>query len=153
MTGSRRGLWAGGTFLLGFGAALWLAGSALGELRGPRAGLMRELNELRRAASVPPLRPQGALGRVAQTHAADLARNSPLARALAPLDLEREARRQGWKGASPLRQAQLRGADGQAALRDAFPGSVLADPDLRSVGAGLAPSPDGGFVAVILVAP
>jgi hypothetical protein len=152
MNGSRRGLWAGATFLLGFAGALWFAGAALGELRGPRAGLMRELNELRRSASVPVLRPDGALGRVAQEHASDLARDSALALALAPIDLERAARRQGWRGRGPLRQAQVRGSDPASALREAFPTGVLADPDVRSTGVGLAPAPDGQFVAVVLLA-
>jgi hypothetical protein len=101
---SGRGLWAGCTFLLGFAAALWLAGAALGDLRGPRAGLMRELNQLRRAASAPALRPDAALGRAAQQHASDLARGSELAIAALPVELERAARRQGWRGSGPLGQ-------------------------------------------------
>ena len=149
---SGRGLWAGFTFLLGFAAALWLAGAALGDLRGPRAGLMRELNQLRRAASAPELRPDAALGRAAQQHASDLARGSALALAAQPIDLERAARRQGWRGAGPLRPAQVRGAHASTALREAFASGPLADREARSAGVGLAPGPDGSSVAVILLA-
>jgi hypothetical protein len=156
VTGSARGLCAGATFLLGFGAALWLTGAAVGELRGPRAGLMRELNLLRDAARVSALRADRHLGGIAQQQAKDLARGSAVAGARNALELERSARRRGWRGSAPLRELRLRAPDAGAALRTAAasePPPPFLDPGVTQVGVGLAPIPDGGFIAVILVAP
>jgi hypothetical protein len=156
VTGSARGVWAGVTFLLGFGAALWLTGASAGGLRGPRAGLMRELNLLRSAAHVPALRADRHLGGAAQQQAKELARGSALASARGALELERSARRRGWRGSAPLQELRLRTPDAPAALRALAAASGPApflDPGVTHVGVGLAPVPDQGFVAVVLLAP
>jgi len=156
MSGTKRGAWAGLTFLIGFAATLWLAGAAIEALRGPRAGLMRELNGLRDSARIPALRPDPHLGRLAQQHARDLARGSALALARGTPELERSARSAGWKGSSPLREIRLRGADPRAALHQAALASAapaFLEVSANQVGVGLAPAPSGDFVAVILTAP
>jgi hypothetical protein len=144
------------TFLVGFAAMLWLSGAALEELRGPRAGMMRELNALRVSARIEALHPDPHLGRVAQRHARELARGSRLALASGTADLERSARGTGWRGNAPLREWHLRVTDVPAALREANAGPespAFLDPSAKHVGVGLAPAPEGAFVAVILLAP
>jgi hypothetical protein len=143
-------LQAGLTFLVGFGAVLWLSAAALGELRGPRAGLMRELNTLRAAARLPALRADGHLGRVAQQQADSLARGSRMAAAADAAEFERFARRAGWRGAGPVREVRLRAADPAAVLSAA---EALRDPLARHAGVGLSPAAQGESWLVILLAP
>jgi len=150
VSGSKRGAWAGFTFLLGFGAVVWLSGAAVGELRGPRADLMRELNALRAAAGVGALRPDRNLGQVAQQHAQSLARGSSVAHARAAADLERGARSRGWHGNGPLIELRLRAADLAGALTGAASGGLL-EPGRANVGVGVAPAPGGERVAVVLL--
>jgi hypothetical protein len=135
---------------VGFGLVLWLSAAALGDLRGPRAGLMRELNAQRAAAQLPALRSDRNLGRVAQQQAESLARGSRMAAAADAAELERFARRGGWRGAGPVSELRLRAADPAAELRSA---EALRDPLARDAGVGLAALAEGGSVLVILLAP
>jgi hypothetical protein len=150
VSGSKRGLWAGFTFLLGFGAAIWLSGAAVGELRGPRADLMREVNSLRAAAGVGALRADRHLGQLAQQQAQSLARGSSVASARTAADLERGARSLGWRGSAPLLELRLHAADLAAALASAASGGLL-EPGRANVGVGVAPAQNGERVAVVLL--
>jgi uncharacterized protein YkwD len=152
--GASRGLWAGATFLVGFMAALWLAGATAGAMRGPRAGLMRELNALRGAAERPPLRSDRHLGQVAAQHAQALARGSALAAASGALELERRARSQGWRGRGPLAELRLRARDAQGELHTLVAGeagAVLLDTRHTRAGVGLASAADGSQHVVVLL--
>ena len=143
-------MWAGLTFLLGFGLALWLSSSAVGDLRGPRAEVMGELNQLRAAARAPALRADRHLGRVAQQQAMALARGSAMAIARTALDLERDARSRGWRGSAPLLELRLRTADLAGALTNSTNDTWL-EPMRAHAGVGVAPARDGSLIVVLLL--